>query len=189
MVLVADKPGFNMLKVALLVVIIFNAFLPWSVADKSVALELPNKNLSFVATKKKPYSLSNFSLGGVAVEMTEEQVLKKLGIPREKKEFDGCVTTTMLEYDRLSVSISSADWSVSTSNPLYKTDLGIKVGDSIARARKIYNRVMRPAPNQRPGVLEYREAGAANLQMDLLLGYRNGKITSIEYAHYYKEDC
>jgi hypothetical protein len=57
-----------MLKVALLVVVIFNALLPWSVADKSVALELPSKNLSLVATKKKVYSLSRFSLGGVAVE-------------------------------------------------------------------------------------------------------------------------
>jgi hypothetical protein len=175
---------FYMLSFTLSIVVGVNAFLPVAIADRLVALttinQSPSKILGFAATKKKSYSLSSFSISGVIVKMEAAEVIKKLGKPHSIKEFTGCVSTTTLGYDRTEISIDSANWSFSTSNPKYRTDQGVRVGDSISKARRIYSRLISQSLTQKFGALEYAELGEENLQMDLRFSYQNGKITRIE---------
>jgi hypothetical protein len=182
-----------LLSLGLSIVVGVNGLLPVAIADRSVALTVidryPHKMLNLAATQKKSYSLSRFSIGGVVVEMSPAQVIKKFGKPLSIKEFTGCVSTTTLKYKRTNVSIDSANWSISTTDPRYRTDQGVRVGDSISKARRIYNLLISPVPNQKPGILEYTETGKQNLQIDLRFGHQNGRINRIEYAHFYNEDC
>jgi hypothetical protein len=99
-------------------------------------------------------------------------------------EVSECVPLNTLD-DRIALSQHPV-WYVSTSNLRYRTDQGVKVGDSIAKTKKIYNRVLSPSLSQKPGILEYTERGDHNLHMDLRFKYKNDKITRIEYEKYYK---
>jgi hypothetical protein len=174
-----------MISFALLIVVGVNGLLPVAIAGQSDRYPVTN----LAVTKKKAYSLSNFSIGGVVVKTDSAQVIQKLGKPWSVKEFTGCVSTTTLEYEKTTIAIDSSNWSFSTSNPKYRTDRGVRVGDSISKARRIYNPLISLAPNQKLGILEYTETGEQNLQMDLRFGYQNDKITRIEYARFHNEDC
>jgi hypothetical protein len=109
------------------------------------------------------------------------------GTPSCAYEVNECVPLTTLD-ERISSSKNPV-WAVSTSNPRYRTDRGIKVGDSISKTKKIYDRILSPSLDQKFGVLEYTEKGDGNLLTNLRFKYQNEKITHIEYEKYYKEDC
>jgi hypothetical protein len=174
-----------MISFALLIVVGANGLLPVAIAGQPDRYPVTN----LAVTKKKAYSLSNFSIGGVVVKTDSAQVIQKLGKPWSVKEFTGCVSTTTLEYEKTTIAIDLANWTFFTSNPKYRTDQGVRVGDSIGKVRRIYNPLISLTPNRKPGVLEYTETGKQNLQMDLRFSYRNAKVTRIEYAHFYNEDC
>jgi hypothetical protein len=148
----------------------------------------------------KPRKIEEF--GGCARTFTLEydRITFSIGYPiwsadmdtltcdRDKPKYADCVASTTLA-DRISFSRGPV-WLVSTSNPRYQTDRGVRVGDDIAKASRIYNRIISPASNQKLGVLEYSETGEENfVQMNLRFRYQNSKIVRIEYDRYYNDMC
>jgi hypothetical protein len=131
-------------------------------------------------------SISNTSIGGIKIGMSLQQVRNRLGKPRRLSQaYEPCTGGSLktLAYDRLSIAGTSSVLTVFTSNPSYKTDRGVRVGDSIAKAKKIYGKVLLSSSSQEPGILNYMEEGGL---LSLSFSYKNGKITSIRI---HMDDC
>jgi hypothetical protein len=150
-----------MVIIALLIVIAGNSLLaPMTVVDR------PSQHNSNVLTEaqNKTHSLSKFSIGGIDSSMATEDVIKTLGKPlRINKQYEPCAGDYLSElvYDRFTISISGAYFLMSTTNPIYQTQEGVKAGDSIAQVKKIYAGRYSSQPqtdlDQESGSITYQE--------------------------------
>lgn len=104
---------------------------------------------------KKLIDSSKISIGGIKLGMKEKDVLKKLGKPKSRtiKYGDFCdlglYTTTWkfdgLEIEGLSTSNNpskSEVHQITTSSSSYPTEKGVKVGDRITTALKVYSALL-----------------------------------------------
>ena len=137
------------------------------------------------------YHLDKTSIGGINVDMQPEQVIKILGKPRKITEIIGCTVNYTLIYDGMKIVIGDPESTIYTTNSNYRTDLGIKIGDPISKAEKIYDRKLGFRSKKQKDLITYRERIGRNPEMSLILeiGYRNGRITHIEYARTVHQDC
>jgi hypothetical protein len=88
--------------------------------------------------------LSNASIGGIKYRMSERQVLRKLGHPRARKMAINCLgSIERLQYQGLVIDLEQdgeekyVTW-IEVTVPHYRTDRGVKVGDSIERVLTAY---------------------------------------------------
>lgn len=137
------------------------------------------------------YHLDKTSIGGINVDMQPEQVIKILGQPRKITEIIGCTVNYTLIYDGMKIVIGDPVSTIHTTNSNYRTDLGIKIGDPISKAEKIYDRKLGFRSKKQKELITYRERIGRNPEISLILdiGYRNGRITHIEYERTVHEDC
>jgi hypothetical protein len=94
-------------------------------------------------TVAKPES-SSYKIGGVAVDMTEKQVVAEWGKPLKRSKVSAaCFDGFVLSYQRGQVSLREKDknyfaTSITTQSIKLKTERGVKVGDDISKAKKLY---------------------------------------------------
>jgi hypothetical protein len=94
----------------------------------------------------KPEAASRFSIGGIRINTTESQVYRRLGKPiRQKISTSGCLSNTKkLTFSAGMVILVQGDSknftvaSMSTKSRNWKTEKGVRVGDSISQAKKHY---------------------------------------------------
>jgi hypothetical protein len=80
---------------------------------------------------------NNQCLGKICIDMTESQVLDRLGKPSGSTKLCAGIS---LNYSQGQVSIKDGKTSViTTKNNSWRTEKGIKVGDNISKAQKAYN--------------------------------------------------
>lgn len=137
------------------------------------------------------YHLDKTSIGGIDVNMNPTQVIKILGKPKKISEESGCTVDYTLVYDGLKIVISDFVSTIYTTNSNYKTDLGIKVGDPISKAEKMYDRKLGFRAEKQRGSIVYREKVKRYAEMSLVLeiGHKNGIITHIKYERSVDESC
>jgi hypothetical protein len=123
------------------------------IGSASSAISLANLHPSKLALSQKgSIVLSDTSIGGLKIGMSEREVIKKLGAPKSRKIApNGCTGTNdiSLEYSNLDLYIiegakktdRSYLISITTTNSRYATNKRIRVGDSIGKAEKVYNKV------------------------------------------------
>ena len=85
--------------------------------------------------------LARVSIGGIKYKMSERSVLRKLGNPRHRAIKSNCLgSIDRLHYPGLVVDLDQqkyVTW-IAATDPRYGTDRGVKVGDSIEKAVKVY---------------------------------------------------
>jgi hypothetical protein len=129
--------------------------------------------------------LSDTSIGGLKIGMSEREVIKKLGVPKSRKIApNGCTGTNdiSLEYSNLDLYIiegakktdRSYLISITTTNSRYGTNKGIRVGDSIGKAEKVYKKVAATAEKGRYLSL----AALKDNECALTFSSENGKTVS-----------
>jgi hypothetical protein len=169
-----------MVVIALLIMIVGNSLLaPTNVVDR-----LGHHNSSnFIETQNKTRSLSKFSIGEVDSSMTPEDVMKKLGKPLSiNKQYEPCAGDYLstLVYDRFTISISGAYFLMNTTNPIYQTQEGIKVGDPIAKVKKIYDGLnlswSQTDTSQKSGAITYQE----EIQ-GFIFEFKKNRVTKINF--------
>jgi hypothetical protein len=116
---------------------------PLSFAN-TVSVYLPS--LAVSQSDKPTIDVSKVLIGSLKLGMTEKQVTRLLGkssnIKREKDN-GTCSwnTSTTMEYRNLEIFITDGSVaSISTTSKSYPTNEGIRVGDPISKAKKIYGR-------------------------------------------------
>jgi hypothetical protein len=128
--------------------------------------------------------ISKIEIAGIGYGMTERAVLSKLGSPRSTKISSNCLgSIDQLFYPGLRIDLETRNrqkyvtWIQATGTG-YGTNGGIKIGDSIAKAVKIYG----PTANLLPGrILTIR----SDRYGDLFLRFeadRLNRITQISIA-------
>jgi hypothetical protein len=139
----------------------------------------PKEKLS----KAREIDVSKISIGKLRIGMNMLTVAKILGQPRQKRvENDevcyGSYLTT-LNYNKLEIGIfgknSGLIYNIQTTNPSYATSEGIRVGDSISKAKKAYAKyqfqqdgeVLRYI-NQAYGGLSFKTSQGVITEIDLL---------------------
>jgi hypothetical protein len=129
--------------------------------------------------------LSDTSIRGLKIGMSEREVIKKLGAPKSRKvQPNGCTGTNdiILKYSNLDLYILEgarrADKSyltaITTTNSRYGTNKGIRVGDSIDKAGKIYKKA--PASSEKGRYLSL--TAPRNNECTLTFSSKNGKAVS-----------
>jgi hypothetical protein len=107
-----------------------------------------------VASQKRKFDSSKTSIGGLKLDMNINKVRKILGAPLQQKQKiltddDGVCGNSgsylvKLKYSKTEVSLlgktpnSAVPYNITTSNPSFATSEGIRVGDSIVKAKKAY---------------------------------------------------
>lgn len=112
----------------------------------SVSFSTPVAANPHMSLSAKPDEISRFSLGEIRVNITESKVLRLLGKPiRQKNSTSGCVGNTKeltyLAGTVILVEDGTKDFIVhriSTKSHNWKTEKGVKVGDSASQIRKHY---------------------------------------------------
>jgi hypothetical protein len=120
----------------------------------------------------------NPSLGGIKIGMSEQQVRSILGKPlkieRITQQCDDSkvvfytYATIQVDLDNVNETSEFKVAGIRTTNPQYQTDRGIRVGDSIAKAKATY-----PGPDVRGGYTR----SSYSMTID-----KQGKITEIILA-------
>jgi hypothetical protein len=117
---------------------------------------LPEQNVA-VAIQKRKFDLDSgkTSIGGLKLDMNINKVRNILGKPLQQKQKVladddgvGCGASgsylVMLKYSKIEVNLvgktpnSAGIEDITTSNPSFATSEGIRVGDSIVKAKKAY---------------------------------------------------
>jgi outer membrane protein assembly factor BamE (lipoprotein component of BamABCDE complex) len=101
---------------------------------------------SFVISKaEKPLiDVTKVSIGSLKLGMTEKQVTRLLGKPisiKKEKSDNTCYwsTSTSIKYRNLDIFIADDSLDgISTASKSYATKEGVRVGDPISKAKKIY---------------------------------------------------
>ena len=126
--------------------------IPLLINATSSAIPLSNTPLEKLASNKKGHiTLSNTSIGGLKIGMSESEVIKKLGAPKSRRiAANGCTGTDdiTLEYNNLDIYLlggsdkTSKSYlsSITTTNSRYITNKGIRVGDLMSKAEKAYSK-------------------------------------------------
>jgi hypothetical protein len=137
------------------------------------------------------YHLDKTSIGGINVDMKPAQIIKILGKPKKISEKIGCTVDYTLIYDGMKIVISDFVSTINTTNSNYRTDLGIKIGDPISKAEKMYDRKLGFKSEKQTGLVTYRERIERNPEMSLVLeiGHKNGRITYIKYERSVHQSC
>ncbi len=116
---------------------------------------LPEKSVAVVSQKRQfDLDADKTSVGRLKLNMNINKVRKILGTPLQQKQKalidneDVCGVSgnyiVTLKYSKTEVSLlgknpnSAAIENITTSNPSFATSEGIRVGDSIAKAKKVY---------------------------------------------------
>jgi hypothetical protein len=91
----------------------------------------------------------------------------------------------------MKIVISDFVSTIHTTNSNYRTDLGIKVGDPISKAEKMYDGKLGFRSEKQKGLIIYREHIERNPEMSLVLeiGHKNGRITHIKYEKSVHQSC
>jgi hypothetical protein len=100
-------------------------------------------------SKKRYFNMDKESIGGFKLRMSENEVIKKLGTPKSRKKYydnacsDSYISTIeysdlWLEFIQDSKTGKYYMLSISTTSSRYPVNTGIRVGDSMEKARKTY---------------------------------------------------
>jgi hypothetical protein len=120
------------------------------IGSTSSAISVANLPLEQLALSQKgSIVLRNTSIGGLKIGMSENEVIKKLGVPKSRQvEPNGCTGTNdiTLKYANLDLYIlegaNKTDKSyltaITTTNSRYITNQGIRVGNLMRKAEKAY---------------------------------------------------
>jgi hypothetical protein len=99
-----------------------------------------------ISLNAKPSTIDRFSIEGVHINTTESQVYRRLGKPiRHKKSTSVCAgnikeltflegTVTLAQSDSKGFTVIA----VNAKSRNWKTEAGVRVGDSISQAKKYY---------------------------------------------------
>ncbi len=115
-------------------------------APCSFANTVPVQSPSFVISKaEKPLiDVAKVSIGSLKLGMTEKQVTRLLGKPNSSEKEQGVsncywTTGTSIKYQNLDIFIADGSLDkISTTSKSYATKEGVRVGDPISKAKKIY---------------------------------------------------
>jgi hypothetical protein len=117
------------------------------IAGLSFAKPLPTNfdNPQLISKAKKPsINVSKISIGALKLGMTTVDVITILGKPLSIESFFGdCLgdIVTKVTYPGLDISFDSGGIrDISATNKKYQTKEGIRVGDAINKARKVYSK-------------------------------------------------
>jgi hypothetical protein len=141
------------------------------------------------------YHLDKTSIGGINVDMEPAQIIKILGKPRKINEIIRCTLDYTLIYDGLKIVSNGSQSSIRATNSNYRTDLGIKVGDPISKAEKIYDQKLGFRSQKQRGSITYKSIAYrentrdVEMSLELEIGYGKGRITYIKYERIRHEDC
>jgi hypothetical protein len=107
-----------------------------------------DKRKDIAPIKKIKFDVKKASIGGILLGVSEKDVIKKLGLPKSRKTgYSPCgeskyITLTYnginIELDGISETNKFYVNSITTSSSRYPTDTGIRTGDLMSKARKIY---------------------------------------------------
>jgi hypothetical protein len=126
--------------------------IPLFISSTSSTIPLSNPPTAKLALSQKgSITLSNTSIGGLKIGMSENEVIKKLGAPKSRKvEPNECTGTNdiTLKYNNLDLYLlrgsrktnKSYLVSITTNNSRYVTNKGIRVGDLMSKAEKTYSK-------------------------------------------------
>jgi hypothetical protein len=114
---------------------------PFSFANTAFVL-----SSSFVISKadKPSIDVAKVSIGSLKLGMTEKQIIRLLGKPSsitKEKSDNTCYwsTSTSIKYQNLDIFIADGSLdNISTTSKSYATKEGVRVGDPISKAKKIY---------------------------------------------------
>jgi hypothetical protein len=116
---------------------------PFSFAN-TVSIQSPSFVIS--KTEKPLIDVAKVSIGALKLGLNDKQVTRLLGKPRSIEKEQGvsnCYwnTSTSIKYSNLDIFIAdgSVD-AITTTSKSYVTNEGVKVGDPINKAKKIYGR-------------------------------------------------
>lgn len=161
----------NAVKIASSTLILFSV-LSFAVTSSTTADNTPN-----------PYSI-----GGVRIRMTESQVRSIWGRSVNRSEIRlACLTGFSITYSQSEVVLEKRKgnifsvFAIKTKNRKWKTEKGIKVGDSISQAKKVYrikgsgyNKWHVENSSYRPGNLEFTtDSNQKITEIDLIENYDN----------------
>jgi hypothetical protein len=111
------------------------------------ASEVPPKYQTIVSVNQSSSKKVSYSIGGVSVRTTEKEILTKWGKPLRRKQGQGNCGVELyadIEYPGAKLNLYGGGsqplivLSMTITNPKWRTEKGIKVGDSIERAKKYY---------------------------------------------------
>jgi hypothetical protein len=92
----------------------------------------------------KGIDLSQVSIGGIKYRISAREVIRKLGNPHTRKITSNCLESIdRLQYPGLVIDLDEKKYvtSIVATDPRYETDRGVKVGDSVEKAVKVYHLV------------------------------------------------
>lgn len=115
----------------------------------SSTLPIANSNREDIAlSQKRKFDINRASIGGLQLGISEKEVIKKLGLPKSRKTgYSACGDNNYisLKYNGLNIELTANSGtskfyvnSITTTSSQYYTNIGIKVGDSMNKARKNY---------------------------------------------------
>ena len=148
---------------------------------------IPNRSVA-VASQNSKFDLdsSKISIGGLKLDININKVRKILGIPLQQQQKvltddDGVCGAAgsyhiKLKYSKTEVSLvgktpnSAVVYNVTTSNPSFATSEGIRVGNSVVKAKKAYAKY---ESRQKEDELIYGEVSTLRLKAN------NSRITQI----------
>jgi hypothetical protein len=134
-----------------------------------------------------------YSIGGVRIRMTESQVRSIWGKPLSRSKVElACFSGFSFAYPQGEISFESRGnnrftvFSIATRNRKWKTEKGVKIGDDISKAKKLYpiesNGYSKKSdaewyvknPTYRPGTLRFRTNENQKITaIDLIENYDN----------------
>jgi hypothetical protein len=112
-------------------------------------LPIANSNREDIAlSQKRKFDIKRASIGGLQLGISEKEVIKKLGLPKSRKTgYSPCGDNNYisLKYNGLNIELTANSGTskfhvdfITTTSSQYYTNTGIKVGDSMNKARQKY---------------------------------------------------
>lgn len=109
-----------------------------------ILVEAANTNIIAInqPTPTEEIDVLSISIGRLKIGMTTRETINLLGQPNQKNLANSCVgSTTTLKYSKLVIDLlDDKIISISTSNRLYATEKGVRIGDSISKAKRTYRK-------------------------------------------------
>jgi hypothetical protein len=113
-------------------------------APLSIANASPGQasNLQALSQAKKPeIDVNKISIGPFRLGMTTAQIEKTLGKPIKISSVNNCKMDTVINYPKLELGMSNGRLHfISSRSKLYATKEGVRVGDTLSKARQIYGK-------------------------------------------------
>jgi 3D (Asp-Asp-Asp) domain-containing protein len=89
--------------------------------------------------KSREIDIRKISIGGLKLGMNVNEITKIFGQPRQQYSVDYCGDTMVaIKYNKLDIYTPNHIFTIKTSNPAYATGEGVRVGDPISKAKKVY---------------------------------------------------